>query len=139
MNTSKQMRPALIRMQTLQETALNRPPGYLAACLMPPAQIRGKWVIIPAQRYSALRKQFAENKPTITQRVYGLLREIRKWKKAGFGITPMPIFLERNLACAACPFSVREPFAIRTCGRCGCTRAKLFLEQARCPEKKWKR
>ena len=132
------MRPALIRLETLQKTAQNRPPGYLAACLLPPAQIRGPWVIIPAHRYSALRRQYAPAKPRLVQRIRGLIREIKEWKKAGWKITPLPVFLNRNLACAHCPFSVREFLGIRSCGRCGCTRAKLFLEHARCPEKRWR-
>jgi hypothetical protein len=132
------MRAALIKLKTLEETAKLRPEGYLEACLMPPAQIQGEWVVIPAHRYSALRRQFGNSRPNMAKRIRAFVQEIKAWKKAGWKITKPSVFFQRNLACATCPYSVRELLGIRTCGRCGCTRAKLFLENARCPEKKWK-
>tara|TARA_R110000765_G_scaffold47794_4_gene98022 strand:+ start:8801 stop:9190 length:390 start_codon:yes stop_codon:yes gene_type:complete len=124
-----------IKLETLQETAKLKPKGYLVECLRFPAKIEGKWVNIPEHRYSALRLTYLDHKPSFVPKFLSFLQEIGKWKQKGFAITHWRIFLRRSDACSKCPFSV--PGLFPTCGRCGCTRAKLFLSTARCPENKW--
>lgn len=131
------MKPARIKLETLRETAKLRPVGWLETVLLPPAEIDsvGKWVSIPDHRYSALRLTYEKTRPSFFQKVSGLFREMARWKSNGFRIAHWRIFLARSRACAGCPFSV--PGVFPTCGRCGCTRAKLWLETARCPENRW--
>lgn len=131
------MKPARIKMETLIEAAKLRPAGWLDAVLSEPATVDafGRWVSIPGHRYSALRLTYEETRPSFLQKLCGFFREIARWKSKGFRITHWGVFLKRSKACKACPFSV--PGIFSTCGRCGCTRAKLWLETARCPEKRW--
>lgn len=127
-----------IKLETILEGAKLRPPGFVEAMLAPPAEIDsvGRWVSIPDHRYSALRLTYAETRPTLWQKTRGLFREMIRWKQSGFRITHWRVFLARSKACKGCPFSV--PGIVYTCGRCGCTRAKLWLESARCPERRWR-
>jgi hypothetical protein len=132
------MKPARIKLSTLLETAKLRPPGWLEAVLAAPAVSDGRWVTIPAHRYSALRLTYAPYRPSLIQKIRGLFREIGRWKSQGFRVAHWKTFLSRSKACKGCPFTVPVCFGLlNTCGRCGCTRAKLWLESARCPERRW--
>ena len=135
---------AQIRMTTLKETAKLRPKKFLELCLKYPSVIskNGKWVYIPLHRYSALREQFKETSPTITQRIFGFFRfvisELRTSKKLRIKLAHPIVFIDRSIRCSMCPYSKKEIFGLNTCGRCGCTRAKLAFENARCPENRWR-
>lgn len=118
------------------EAAKFRPPGYLEDVLADPAKVVGEYIVMPIHRYSALKERYKLVKPSFFQKLRGFLTEMIKWRQAGYRITPHRIFFERNKACAKCPYSAGK--WIKTCGRCGCTRAKLWLETARCPEGRWK-
>jgi len=136
--TKQRKSHARLSLAELEESAGSRPAGYLENCLAEPARIVGRWVFIPRQRFSALREQYRKNRPTLWQEIKTLAKEISKWKANGFRITCWRVFFARARACQACPFSFQR-FLIRRCGRCGCTRAKLWLATARCPERRWLR
>ena len=128
------MRPARIRLKTLKEAAEYKPAGWLADVL-DGAEIGPKWVVLSIHRYSALRLRYRDSRPSIFQEIRIFLRELVAWKKAGFRIADWKTCSERSKACRACPFSFGK--IIPRCGRCGCTRAKLWLASAYCPEHKW--
>lgn len=126
------------KMATLREDARLRPPGYFEDCIKPPAVIDkfGKWIEIPDHRWNALRLTYGETRPSFLQKSRGFFREVLKWKQSGFRVVHWRAYLARRKACMGCPFVV--PGIFPTCGRCGCTRAKLWLETARCPERRWR-
>jgi hypothetical protein len=131
----KPMKMRALSLLEVQEAARLRPRGYLADVLAPPARIHAGRVVLPLHRLSALRLRYARARPGLWQAACGLFRELARWKAAGFRITHWRAFLARSRACRRCPFSFGR--IVARCGRCGCTRAKLLLATARCPEKRW--
>ena len=129
------MRLKCIKLASLEEEAKYRGPEYLAEMLAAPALLDGAWVRWPIHRYSALRERYQKVRPSVFQQTLGFFREITKWTRAGFRITHWRTFLARSKACRGCHYSVDK--IVARCGRCGCTRAKLMLATARCPEKRW--
>lgn len=130
------MKTIRLSLVSLKQSAKLRPKGYLEDVLSAPAKIEGEFVTMDGHRYTALRERYAASQPTFIQAVRGLLREMVKAKKSGFRIAHWSVFLDRSIACKQCPYSSGR--WVKTCGRCGCTRAKLFLASARCPERRWR-
>ena len=128
---------ARISLNDLLEIKNKRPRGYLKEVLRAPSRVDFQQgvVFLPLQRYSALKRQF-EERPPLSKQIKSLIRELARWKENGFKIASLKTFLARSAICKACPFSY-STFGISRCGRCGCTRAKLLLASARCPERKW--
>jgi hypothetical protein len=129
------MKPVRLKIMSVVEAARYRKAGYVTDVLAPPAVIHGEWVYVPADRYSALRERYRKDRPGLIKQFLGLLREIGRWKAAGFKIAHWRKAATRSKACGACPFSYGK--LIPRCGRCGCTRAKILLDSARCPERRW--
>lgn len=72
---------------------------------------------------------------SLHEQAISLFKEIRKWKRAGYQITPRADLEKRRETCNACPHAKKG--ILPRCKLCGCTRAKLLLATATCPDNRW--
>lgn len=64
-----------------------------------------------------------------------LMRSLCSWARSGFGLASTLIYLRRLAICRRCPrWDMAGWFATGKCTLCGCSRWKLKLPSARCPD-----
>lgn len=97
----------------------------------------GEYLVLTEPDLEAVRKAFPKRKATVKESLtVQLWRALRKWSKAGFPVTPIPVLLSRHEACRACHLNVG--FGIfGGCKKCKCTGAKLIFETETCPLGFW--
>jgi hypothetical protein len=72
---------------------------------------------------------------TLPAKVKRLWKELRRWREAGYQLVSREEQQQRLVQCAACAhYQPEGNWGLGKCRLCGCTRAKLWLASAHCPD-----
>lgn len=128
--------------KSLEETALQRPPGYMEMVLKHSKVFEGMIYMTP-QDHQRIRNFYLHKtpmEPRMGEMAKNFATAMVTWATNGFPVASEDEVKKRNALCLNCNFwdaGAREGLGKCNHSKCGCTKIKWWLATEKCPIGKW--
>lgn len=121
-----------IPIEQIAEASKHRPKGYFEDVVGSGSIVEGH-LEISEKKWIELRGKYSGSNLFLK-----FLRSVFVWIKAGAPVPSILLYRFRRPICGRCTFwNNKAMMGLGRCGKCGCTRAKLWLKTETCPIGNW--